>query len=235
MKFVASSNKGACVANYLDAMLKSANDAMHNLTNFIRTTATYSEALAYYNYFSRPLQAIYEATLSQQSDDMLSEIADALAAGGGPSSLLIGEQHKIVRLQAYGRPRFAHIKVTSDIKTAITAYYFEKWVTPDMEAMAAKLATEDFDPADFSNRMPDPQREPGEQIVLVDGWGRERAMLIDVEDDGIFWKEYGALKFKQWPETDEEEKVFRARGDMQIGGLEKVELKNIKEVKAPAA
>jgi len=238
IKFAASSDKGTCVANYLDAMLKSANDAMHNLTDVIQTTKSYSEALAFYNYFSKPLQAIYEAVVGQQADDMLTEVADVLAknAATGLSSMVgsIGKEDDIVKVEAYGRTLFAHIKKYMKPDAISYSYDFVKWVTPDMEPMAMKLAKEELSPNEFEDHLPDPQREPGERVVLVDGWGRERVVLIEVEDQGILnWKKYGVRVFKRWAESDEDDKALRSRGAMQIGGLEKLAVSDIKDVKAP--
>ena len=236
VKFAASSDRTECVTNYLDAMLKLANDAMHNLTDYIQTTQSYSEALAFYNYFSKPLQGIYEAVLGQQADDMLSEVADVMAKNaksGISAAMSIGKEDDIVKVQAYGRMRFAHIRRFMKPDSITDSYDFVKWVTPDMEPMAVKLATEELDSSSFENHLPDPQREPGERIVLVDGWGRERLMLVDIDDEGIYWKDYGVLTFKKWPQNEEEEKAFRSRGAMQNGGIDRVDLKTIKSVKAP--
>jgi hypothetical protein len=57
-------------------------------------------------------------------------------------------------------------------------------------------------------------------------------MLISIEDQGIFWKDYGVRTFKQWAETEEDEKAFRSRAQLQIGGLDKVDIKSIKAVPA---
>jgi hypothetical protein len=238
--FLASSDKGKCIANYLASVQIAANAAMHNLLKYIHDTKHFSEALVYYNYFSEPLQTIYEAVLSQQVDDMLSEVAAVLARDAKVKSgefIVDGdgsEADGIVKVHAYGRTLFAHIKVITNNKTFLTTYRFEKWVTPDMEPMVVKMEPKDFDPAQFINHMPDPQREPGERIVLVDGWGGDRVMLIGVEDQGIFWKNYGVLTFKRWAEDSRDDKVLRSRGAMQIGGLERVDLKDIKDVKAPS-
>jgi hypothetical protein len=241
VKFAASSDAAKCVGNFLDAVLKQANDSMHNLTDYIQTTSSYSEAIAYYNYFSKPLQGIYEAVLAQQADDMLKEVADVIAdrAKTGLSSILPKERtDEIVKIQAYGRTLFAH--VTHEAKTMgqkgvspKDPYYFVKWVTPDMEPMAEKLMTKEISPKDIEGHIPDPQREPGERVVLVDGWGRERLLLIQIEDQGIYWKDYGVRTFKKWAEGDEEAKAFRSRGALQIGGIEKIDLSTVKGLKEP--
>jgi hypothetical protein len=241
IQFAASSDKGTCVANYLDAMLKSANDAMHNLTDVILTTKSYSEALAFYTFFSKPLQAIYEAVLGQQADDMLSEVAGALAetAGGTASKVAgvlgVGKTQEIVKINAYGRLLFCHIETYAKADAISDTYDFVKWVTPDMEPMAEKLAKRTIQTSDISNHIPDPQREPGERVVLVDGWGKERVVLIGIEDQGIYWKDYGVRTFKRWAESAEDDKALRSRAAMQIGGLDKVEVGSIQGIKPPAA
>src|SRR5262249_196367 len=84
IKFAASSDQPKAVQSFLDALLKSANDSIHTLPHYIQTTQDLSEAIGYYNLFSMPLQSTYVATLTQQVDDMLSELNDAMAQHGEP-------------------------------------------------------------------------------------------------------------------------------------------------------
>jgi hypothetical protein len=236
VSFLAGPDPGTCVANYLDAIGKAANDAMHNLTDLILKTQCYSEALAYYNFFSKPLQGIYEAVLGQQAQDMLTEVADVIATNaetgvtGAVDKVL--SQDEVGKFNAYGRPLFAHLKRYAKPDDTADYYEFLKWVTPDMEPLAAKVA-KDIDTAYITNRIPPPDREPGERVILVDGWGKERVMLIEVEDQGIFWKEYGVPTFKRWAEPGEDDKALRSRAAMQHGGLEKLDLAQVKKVQAP--
>jgi len=237
IKFAASSDRGQCVANYLDAMLKAANDSMHNLTNVIQTAKSYSAAIAFYNLFSKPLQGIYEAVLTQEADDMLSEIADALARlskSGDPTAAdgCIGKRDIVAKVEWKGRKLFAHAQRYDKPDSIDSSYDFVKWVTPDMEVMAASMAKMEVSVNEFENHVPDPEREPGERIVRVNDGSRDRLMLISIEDQGIFWKDYGVRTFKQWAETEEDEKAFRSRAQLQIGGLDKVDIKSIKAVPA---
>jgi hypothetical protein len=235
--FAASTDKFVTTANYLDAMLKAANDSMHNLLDRIRATRTYDEALAYYTLFSKPLQAVYEAMLLQQADDMLTEVAGALTNPPKTDRNIFDPRSDtgdaIYRVKAYGRTLFAHIVVFVTPDQLSDSYKFIKWVTPDMEPLAAKVCRGELSPNEIGGHLPDPQREPGERIVMVEGFGRNRLLLIGIEDQGLFWKDYGVRMFKRWPADEEEEKAFASRGSIQIGGIDKVDLKSIKNVKPP--
>ncbi len=242
IKFAASSDKGKCIEAYLDAVGQSANNSMHNLTDVILTTKTYSEALAYYKLFHTPMQAIYETLLAQQVEDMLSEIKEPLAQHGEETTISATEGgtttglDEIVKVDFYGRKRLAHVSRTTTVGLFLSgkpSYGFQKWVTPDMEETAAKLVKEEVSADVFKGQhVPDPQCEPGERVVSVKVKGAERLMLIGIEDEGIFWREYGVRRFKQWAEGEEDERLFRSRGSLQIGGINEVPLASIKDVPA---
>ena len=240
IKFAASSDKGKCIEAYLDAVGQSANNSMHNLTDVMLTTKTYSEALAYYKLFHTPMQSIYETLLAQQVDDMLSEIKEPLAQHGEEATISATEGgtttglDEIVKVDLYGRKRLAHVSRLTTFGPFLNgkpSYGFQKWVTPDMEETAAKLVNEEVSADVFKGQhVPDPQCEPGERVVSVKVKGAERLMLIGIEDEGIFWREYGVRQFKQWAEGEEDERLFRSRGALQIGGIDEVPLASIKDV-----
>lgn len=241
VKFAASSDDAVCTTNYLDALEKSANDAMHNLTDFIGTTTSYSEAIAFYNLFSQPLQASYEAVLSVQVDDMLRELKDVLATKGKPETIAASEYgstegtEEIAEVAWKGRPMLAHVRriETVFIGGANNDLVFVKWVTPDMQMQAARMVKEKTSGDAFKNQhVPEPNREPGERVIAVDYHGAEKLMLINIEDTGWFtWtRQYGVREFKRWADDEEDEKALRSRGAMQIGGIDKVAIGTIKGV-----
>ena len=242
VKFAASSDKGKCVESYLDAVGKSADDSIPNLVKVILTTTSLSAAVAFYNLFEKPMHAIYEAVLSQQVDDMLSEIAEPLAQHGQAQSIGATEAtattalDEIVTILWKGRRQLAHvtrIEITGAFLSGKPDYGFRKWITPDMEASAVKMVKENLTPDNFpkDEHIPDPQLEPGERVISVEIKGADRLMLIQVEDKyGFFSRNYGVRTFKQWAENGEDERALRARGSMQIGGIDAVKLSDIKDV-----
>ena len=116
------------------------------------------------------------------------------------------------------------------------SYEFVKWVTPDMEPMAVKLAKEVAAPNAFENHLPDPLREPGEREVLVDGWGRERVMLIQVEIRASSGRITASASSRNGRIATRTTRPCVPAGAMQIGGgLEKLPVSSIKDVKPPAS
>lgn len=240
VKFAANSDEGKCVNSFLDALMKSANDAMHNLTDLIGTMPSYSEAVAYYNMFSQPLQASYEAAINQQVEHMLRQMKDVLAHNGEPQTISTNEfggvataADEVVRIDMKGRKMLAHVVRLDNTYMNKPMYSFRAWITPDMQASAVKLVKEEVSVEQLQGgvHVPEPEREPGERVVLVSSGGKDRLMLIDVEDkNGFFSSDYGVQTFKQWAESEEDERVFRTLGASQIGKINKVDVKTIRNV-----
>ena len=244
IKFMASSDKGKAVDSYLSAVQKSANSSMHNLTDLIGTTTSLSEAVAFYNLFSnRNLQGVYEATLTQQVDDMLSQLNDALAQHGTDQVLPTMSESstamaldEIVSIAFRGRKPLAHVTKLTNITTfkTFTSYVFRKWVTPDMQATAQRMVKENLTMEDFKHsHIPDPVFEPGERIVWVKDGNKDRLMLISIEDVSHVFvaDEYGVCTFKQWAESEEDVLAFTSRGAMQNGGANHLARGLIKGIK----
>ena len=93
-----------------------------------------------------------------------------------------------------------------------------------MVETAAKLVAGQLKVEDFKNQhIPDPLLEPGERVVRVPDGGKDRLMLITVEDKhGWFSTDYGVCTFKQWAETIDEERAFASRAALQNGGANKM-------------
>ena len=241
VKFAANSDKNKAIDSYLDALVESANNSMHNLTDVILNTKSFSAAVGYYNLFHMKLQKSYEAAIAQQVDDMLSELNDAIVEHG--QELFLGGSEftqtygldEIAAIKYGSREMYAHVsKITM---TGLGApdkpqWGFVKWVTPDMLETAVKMARDHLTMADFKgSHVPDPVLEPGERVVLVKSGNKNRLMLITVEDKyGFFSKDYGVCTFKQWA-TEDDESPFRARGALQNGGINEMKLGDIRGVK----
>lgn len=242
IKFAASSDKGKAVGSFLDAMQKSANDAMHNLTDVILTTKRFSEAVAYYNLFSMPLQSSFEATLTQQVEDMLSQINDVIAQHGQETTISTDGMSstsgldEIALIDFRGRKLLAHvvrIVITAPLVSAEPRYAFRKWVTPDMQKAALALVKENLTLDAFKGQtVPEPTREPGERVVMVDWHGKERIMLIGIADIHHIFSadEHGICTFKRWADGEDDERALRSRGAMQLGGIDKMRLHQIQKV-----
>lgn len=241
IKFAASSDEGQAVESFLDAIEKSADDAMHNLTDVIMTTKRFSEAVAYYNLFSKPLQASYQAVLTQQVENMLSEVNEAMAQGGKPTVIAASEYgtttglDEIVVVAFKGRRMLAHVvelRVMGAFLSGKPSYAFRKWITPDMQQAAAAMSRKALTIGDFQGQhVPDPTLEQGERVVQVEVGGKPRLALIRVEDKhGFFSTDYGVRTFVEWAKDEETVRAFHSRGALQNGGIDRVELRLIRGV-----
>jgi hypothetical protein len=241
VKFAANSDKKKAIDSYLDALVQSANDSMHNLTDVILNTDSFSAAVGYYNLFHMKLQSSYQAAVAQQVDDMLSELNDAIVDHGEEQVLSVSEDgggsygmDEIATIKYGSRLMYAHvtrITVTGAFLSGKPSYGFVKWVTPDMLESAVKMVRDHLTMDDFKNtHIPDPVLEPGERVIQVKDGNRERLMLITVEDKhGFFSNDFGVCTFKQWASEDDEA-PFRARGVLQNGGINEMKLGDIKDV-----
>ena len=230
VKFCVDSDEMATVGSYLWSLSEAASKAAHNFIDSVSQVTDISAAIAYFSLYRDSLLDVYLATIDQQVTDMLAQIAPVAAQHGNPNRttgkyVSTASYQEIVLLAWGGQKRLAEVERKEFTGLAgETRYTFNRWVTPDMQAQAAKMSKGEVSLDVFKGQqIPEPTRETGERVVMINANGRARLAIVTVEGGGILpWSlSQGALTFKQWVE-DDEKRAVEARGQMQNGGIDTV-------------
>jgi hypothetical protein len=158
----------ACALSYLNELKKAATASKNQLDLIVANASNFSQLLQVYNSFKNATSDTYYADLSKQLAAFKQNIAPTivkrarLKAQGdleenNPNRLYDGEN--LVKMDAYGRFRFAKIDFTSarnPLTSPIPIYLFTAWVPPEAEAAAATLNPRVLDPKLIRGHIPDP-------------------------------------------------------------------------------
>lgn len=214
---------------FCDQLQLAQNQAMNTLIPTIKGLKSVEALSGIVNAFANATVAAYKAVLLAEIQHFKEQISKPFASRAAEKQGGSGTGNVIVKMNAYGRMRFAHVRYLPSSAN----YVFHSWVTPDMEASAAKLCVGEIDPKTIDGHLPAPELQPNPaRVVQMDAWGRLRLAIVSVADEGLFFKDYGVMNFVRWVAADEVAQA-QAKGNNQVGGLNTVSPGSVKGLRPP--
>lgn len=230
IKIVASTDEKKVGVAYCDELQRAQNQSMNALLNTIRAQTSTEALVAIYNAFASATVATYKAALSTQIGNFRTQIAAVVASRAKDMQGQTGSGDQIVKMNAYGRMRLAHVIYMPSSAN----FAFKSWVSADMEATAAAMVTMEISPSAIAGHLPPPELQPNPaRVVQMDAWGAMRLAIVSVADEGFFVKDYGVMNFVRWVDENERAEA-EAKGKAQLGGLNTVSPSAVKGLRAPA-
>jgi hypothetical protein len=217
--FKVGGNPHQTAMSFVDALQDAAHASAAALQASIAAASDAGALMGVMGRFEQATPSVYRAEVDAKAQHFLEQVGRTTAG-----------THGVAEVDAWGKKRLCTYSVVTDNLFEGTTYYFESWVTPDMEETVRALNPQPMQlkPGDFQNRVPEPSVEAahGTQymdqptVVRMDAYGKIRLALVKAPT-GVFDTK-GSLKFVRWISAQEEHEQL-ARGESQMHGIPQID------------